>query len=320
MVKVDLITGFLGSGKTTFIRGYVQYLLKQNEKICILENDYGAINVDMLLLSDLKTDRLGIEMVAGGCDYDCHRRRFKTKLITMAMLGYTRVIIEPSGIFDVDEFFDLLHEDPLYSRYSIDNVLAIVDANLKDSLSDQANYMLASQVAQAGRIILSKTQYTSNDEILQTIAHINQELSNIQCIRRFHLHENVICKDWSTLTDEDYALISHSGFQETGFIKQFAIDGTTFQSLFFMNIQISNEEVMKNIEKIWEDPSIGTIMRIKGFLKDGMDWVEVNSTKEITKIDTISQGQEIVIVIGENLDENKIATYFPSEYSTIHTS
>ena len=43
-------------------------------------------------------------MVSGGCDADCHRRRFKTKLIAMGMCGYDRVIVEPSGIFDVDEF------------------------------------------------------------------------------------------------------------------------------------------------------------------------------------------------------------------------
>ena len=43
-------------------------------------------------------------MIAGGCDADCHRRRFRTKLIAMGMCGYDRVIVEPSGIYDVDEF------------------------------------------------------------------------------------------------------------------------------------------------------------------------------------------------------------------------
>ncbi|MCI6795160.1 MAG: GTPase (G3E family), partial [Lachnospiraceae bacterium] len=54
MIKTDLITGFLGSGKTTFIRGYASYLLRQNQRIAILENDYGAINVDMMMLKDLQ--------------------------------------------------------------------------------------------------------------------------------------------------------------------------------------------------------------------------------------------------------------------------
>ena len=53
MVQVDLITGFLGSGKTTFLRKYVQYLIQQGHNVCILENDFGAVNVDAMLLQDL---------------------------------------------------------------------------------------------------------------------------------------------------------------------------------------------------------------------------------------------------------------------------
>ena len=49
MVTIDLITGFLGSGKTTFIKHYAKYLMDQGMNIGILENDFGAVNVDMLL-------------------------------------------------------------------------------------------------------------------------------------------------------------------------------------------------------------------------------------------------------------------------------
>ena len=75
-----------------------------------------------MLLSDLRCDNCELEMVSGGCDRDCHRRRFKTKLISMGMCGYDRVLIEPSGIFDMDEFFDTLHEEPLDRWYEIGNV------------------------------------------------------------------------------------------------------------------------------------------------------------------------------------------------------
>lgn len=74
--------------------------MEQGENIGILENDYGAVNVDMMLLQDLMGDNCELEMVArGSCDKDCHRRRFKTKLIAMGMCGYDRVLVEPSGIF-----------------------------------------------------------------------------------------------------------------------------------------------------------------------------------------------------------------------------
>ena len=131
MIQVDLITGFLGSGKTTFLRKYARYWINQGVKIAILENDFGAVNVDRMLLQDLEGDYCGVEMIAGGCDKDCHQRRFRTKLISLSMQGYKRVLIEPSGIYDVDEFFDTLYDEPLDQWYEAGNVIAIVDAVLE---------------------------------------------------------------------------------------------------------------------------------------------------------------------------------------------
>ena len=68
MVQVDLITGFLGAGKTTFLRRYVRYLVEQGHNVCILENDFGAVNVDAMLVQDLLGDRCDLETISGGCD------------------------------------------------------------------------------------------------------------------------------------------------------------------------------------------------------------------------------------------------------------
>ena len=43
MVKIDLITGFLGAGKTTFLKKYAEYLIAKGQNIGILENDFGAV-------------------------------------------------------------------------------------------------------------------------------------------------------------------------------------------------------------------------------------------------------------------------------------
>ena len=129
MIKIDLITGFLGAGKTTFIKKYASYFIKQGQTVGILENDYGAINVDMMLLQDLMSDNCELEMISGGCDEETHRRRFKTKLISMGMCGYDRVIVEPSGVYDIDEFFDVIHDEPLDKWYEPGNIIAIADAS-----------------------------------------------------------------------------------------------------------------------------------------------------------------------------------------------
>ena len=49
MVQVDLITGFLGAGKTTFLRRYAAWWAGQGVRVCVLENDFGAVNVDAML-------------------------------------------------------------------------------------------------------------------------------------------------------------------------------------------------------------------------------------------------------------------------------
>lgn len=169
MVKIDLITGFLGSGKTTFLKKYAKRLMEQGQNIGILENDFGAVNVDMMLLQELEGEQCELEMISGGCDPETHRRRFRTKLIAMGMCGYDRVLVEPSGIYDMDEFFDVLHEEPLDQWYEIGNVIAVVDARLEDALSPEAEYLLASQAANAGCMILSKCDTATEEQRRNTI-------------------------------------------------------------------------------------------------------------------------------------------------------
>lgn len=173
MVKVDLITGFLGSGKTTFLKKYVKFLLDKGERVGVLENDYGAVNVDMMLLQELSGENCELETVARACDFDCHKRRFKTKLIAMGMSGLDRVVIEPSGIFDVDEFFDVLHESPLDRWYEIGSVISIVDATADKAVSNSSRYLLACQIANAGSVVLSKSQLANTREISDKIDELN---------------------------------------------------------------------------------------------------------------------------------------------------
>lgn len=308
MIKVDLITGFLGSGKTTFIKKYARFLMNRGQKIGILENDYGAVNVDMMLLQDLIDEGCDIEMVAGGCDYDCHKRRFKTKLIAMGMLGYNRVLIEPSGIFDTDEFFDVLYEEPLDKWYETGNVIAIVDAMLDDDLSEQSEYLLASQLANAGTILLSRVQQATDDDIDRTINHIKRTMQSFGCNR--NIDDIIIAKDWDELADEDFEKILNCSYVLESHIKLAVADDNSYSSLYFMNKKFSIEKLADITEKLLSDKSCGNVFRIKGFMQEGDSWLELNATKNEIELKPIKNGQQIIIVIGENLNEGKINSYF----------
>lgn len=316
MIKVDLITGFLGAGKTTFIKKYAKYMMDCGYHICILENDYGAVNVEMMLLQDLENDQCELEMVAGGCDADCHKRRFKTKLISMGMCGYDRVLIEPSGIFDVDEFFDVLYEEPLDRWYEIGNVIAIADAKLEKSMSEKSDYLLASEVANAGLIILSKSQEADIEDINNTIAHLNRAMEQVRCGRRFG--EKVLSKPWDSLTDEDWKAIASCGYVSESYEKSVFEDEHGYSSLYFMNMRMTVQELYSRVENLMAATDCGNIVRIKGFMstEDG-SWIELNATHQNITIQPIEKGQDILIIIGEGLVEEKISAFWEDSAGTI---
>ena len=283
MVKIDLITGFLGSGKTTFIKKYARYLLDQGLNIGILENDFGAVNVDMMLLKDLEGDHCELEMVSGGCDADCHRRRFKTKLIARGMCGYDRVIVEP--------------------WYEIGSVIAVVDAGLDCGQSEAADYLLASEAAGAGCIVLSKVKNVSAEQTEAVKAHLEQAMKKVGCRRSLFGH--IIASDWEQFTEEDYQRLMNCGYEPASYRKTDA--AAAFDSLFFMNLELTAEELKERTARLFEEPGCGHILRVKGFVKaeDGR-WLELNATRREQTLAVSPDGQEVLIVIGEQLSKETI--------------
>ena len=304
MVQVDLITGFLGSGKTTFLRRYVEYLVQQGHNVCILENDFGAVNVDAMLLQDLIGAHCDLETISGGCDCDTHQRRMRTKLISMAMRGFDRVVIEPSGIFDVDEFYDILRDEPLDRWYTLGNVVAIVDAKLEDELSPQADYLLASEAASAGLVVMSRVQQSGAEECTAVIDHLNRALAHCHCARRFGT--DVLCKDWAALTDADFARIDGCGWRQTSYVKLHFNEHEAFTSLYFLEAGRSVGQLKTAAQTLLHSAQYGHILRIKGFVPDGGGWVELNAARDTMTAQPIPNGQEVLIVIGEGLQKDAI--------------
>lgn len=309
MITIDLITGFLGSGKTTFIENYARWLVAKGERVCILENDYGAINIDRVLLQDLLGPNCELEMVVGGDGAEAHQRRFRTKLISMAMLGYTRVLVEPSGIYDIDEFFDTLYEEPLDRWYELGSVLAIVDARLDPDLSPASRYLLATEAAGAGKIILSKlSEDTQNDTIAQTLAILNQAMEEVQCTRRFAYPADVLAKPWYQLEDTDFQMLEAAGYRHVSFLKKAIAEEDAYQSLFYMHYETTPEDLQARVLKLLVDPAAGHVLRIKGFSSG----LELNVTKDERHFRPLSvPTEDVIIVIGEGLRKDIVAGYFP---------
>ncbi|MDE6005192.1 MAG: GTPase (G3E family) [Oscillospiraceae bacterium] len=316
MTKIDLITGILGAGKTTFLRKYASYFIQQGYKIAILENDFGAVNIDMMLLQDLKSENCQLEMITGGCDADCHKRRFKTKLISLGMQHFDRIMIEPSGIFDMDEFFDILYESPLDKWFEIGSILGIIPAELDNSLSEQMRYLLASESACCGRLILSKLnaiKQTDFKHLPEKISNnLNQMLSEIQC-NRFFQPEDFFVKNWENFTNQDYFDFSCAGYSHASYVKKFHIDNLKSEVHYFMHVGIPENQIAKIINAIMQDSNCGIIFRLKGSLPiSDNKWLKINATKEKIDISPVPDGQAVLIVMGDSIHTEYIYNYIKS--------
>ena len=307
MIKADLITGFLGSGKTTFLKQYADFLLSENIRPGLLINDHGAVNVDVMLLQELEKKGCIIESVAGACDRDCHMRRFKTKLIALAMYGCGRVVIEPSGLFDTDEFFDSLREEPLDRMYEAGSVITVADAGLPEELSPLSRYFLASQCANAGSIIISKAQLYPPEKVQETVSRIRLALEETGADS--DIDNRLIIPSGIAIDKDSMKRLSECGWRKSDFVKKYRDTGG-FESLYFMNTGLSTEEIMKKTELLFSSRDYGFVFRVKGFIPQDGKWYELNAAKNTADIKETASGQEIVIVIGEQLNKKKIKGLF----------
>ena len=294
-------------------RGYCIYRSVKEPQLPFMHRSF-------LLLQRLRRGSCELEMLSGGCDADCHRRRFRTKLISMGMRGFDRVLIEPSGIFDAEEFFDALCEEPLNRWYEIGSVIAIVDALLPPELSRESEYLLVSQLADAGCVVLSRFQLCGGEGASRTVDYLNAAMQRFGCGRRFRLGEEkadaapVIAADWSSFTAEDYRKIESSGYQLADHARISIGKDEGFQSLYYLQRPFTPDGIREAVRMLFEDRSCGNIFRIKGFARDKEKWMEVNAVRSGGVVmKPAREGQQVVIVIGEKLNRERINRYMGQE-------
>lgn len=73
-----------------------------------------------------------------------------------------------------------------------------------------------------------------------------------------------------------------------------------------MELGLSCQQLEQNIPALFTDPACGHVLRAKGFVQDENGWVELNATADGLTANAIPKGQEVLIVIGEGLEKERI--------------
>lgn len=313
MTKVDLITGFLGVGKTTFIKKYADYLTAAGEKVHIIENEFGGIAIDANTLRDEDCD---VSQITGGCMCCSGRVSFQNLLLKAASSGYDRVLVEPSGIYDVNEFFNVLLTPPVNASCIVGSVITIADSKADDILSYEARYLMFSQLIFSGCVVMSKTQLNSSDSLKCAISNLQEMLTEHGSKLDLESEDVIITKPWDELTDEDFKAISSCGYRIVEHAHEIIDHMNVFSAIMYAGKFDTREHLDSILHDLLNTEKYGKIYRIKGYISDtNGTWYELNCSADGCFVAEASVKRGVFLVIGQDFDEKAVEGLFINKRS-----
>ena len=200
-IPVTVVTGFLGSGKTTLINRLLHEL--HIGRVAIIENEFGSVGIDATLLQQEHSAQMTVVELSNGCICCSIQGELSDALLQLwqqranAEIAFERIVIESTGLADPTLIAQMFFtQAQLRERYQLDGVLTVVDAIHAMQQLDEHPVAVA-QVAFADVLLLSKTSavaQTAYDELVMRLRQINAKAS---------LHDMAQFDDWSALFNQN---------------------------------------------------------------------------------------------------------------------
>ncbi len=171
MTKIDIVSGFLGAGKTTLIKKLLKDALADT-KVVLIENEFGEIGIDG---GFLKEAGIEIKEMNSGCICCSLVGDFGTSLREV-MKTYTpeRILIEPSGVGKLSDVMKAVQNVIDEKDVTLSSAVAVVDASKCKMYMKNFGEFFSNQIAHAGTIILSRTGSVSEEKLNTCISLIRE--------------------------------------------------------------------------------------------------------------------------------------------------
>ncbi len=190
MTKIDIVSGFLGAGKTTLIRKLIKEAL-QDTQVVLIENEFGEIGIDG---GFLKEAGIEIKEMNSGCICCSLVGDFAASLKeVLSAYSPERILIEPSGVGKLSDVMKAVQGAMQDEKVVLNSAVVVVDAGKCKMYMKNFGEFFLNQIEYAGTIILSRTGKMSEEKVQACVA----------MLREHNAKATIITTPWEELEGKD---------------------------------------------------------------------------------------------------------------------
>ena len=189
MTKIDIISGFLGAGKTTLIKKLIGEAFK-DELVCLIENEFGEIGIDG---GFLKEAGVNITEMNSGC-ICCSLVGDFGEALQKVVAEYKpdRIIIEPSGVGKLSDVIKAIQKAGENVDIALNSATTVVDVTKAKMYIKNFGEFFLNQIEACGTVVLSRTQNVNEDKLITAV----------DLIKEHNAEARIITTPWDDITGE----------------------------------------------------------------------------------------------------------------------
>ncbi len=314
-MKINVVSGFLGAGKTTLIKKLLEENVFQQEKVVVLENEYGEVGIDGELLAG---EAVQVKEIYSGCICCTLVGDFVDALEELsANFQPDRIIIEPSGVARLSETRKALEQASEKCQLQVDTLMAVVDVLNFESYAINFGDFYLDQVVHGEGIFLSRASQCAPEivnKVVSSIKMLNPEAEVVSCSWKELPGKSVLETARNGALQKRKASLLEKAF--TSYIKSENHTPAATDIFDFWGMETdkkySKEKLKKILKLLREEGQYGRVFRAKGlvFLEDGSR-VRFDYVPGEDNINELSPGDAgKLLVIGRNLNKRKLEKLF----------
>ncbi|MEI0477533.1 GTP-binding protein [Brachyspira pulli] len=307
-MKILIVSGFLGAGKTTLIKEMAN---KTKRDFVVMENEYGDVDIDSNMLKD---EGMNIWELTEGCVCCSMKQDFATSILTIAnSLDPEYLIVEPTGVAKLSNIINNIKQIE-YDRIVLLKPITIIDGNAFDSFVNSYDDIYVDQILNTSKIIISKMeskeQYETDELIKKIKALMSKNEVSYDNVEILNEHYSNKSKDWwesilKSFLDDKYKTKELENSQNEEMPDSISMKGCSV---------VNENKFMTLLEDIIHG-RFGYIARSKGFIKCGNNYLRYDVVGDRYAVTGATENDELEIVfIGKDLNRKLLREEFQPIY------